>query len=160
MDTKTMDRLIPEHIAAEMAGDASGAVASYTDDIEHDVVGWPLGPNRGRVAARDFYTHLVQDILTEKMDPVRTYYGDDFCVVEHQWSGTVPGSFLGLPGEGRHITFRMLHIWEFRDNRISRENVWVDSGRIIEQLTAPKDARRGTIGNGLDAQRAQPGTLQ
>lgn len=71
------------------------------------------------------------------MTPTHSYYGDDFCVVEHDWTGTVPGTFLGIPGYGRRITFRMLHVWEFRNGRISRENVWLDGGGIVEQLTAP-----------------------
>ncbi|MFN3744571.1 MAG: ester cyclase [Hyphomicrobiaceae bacterium] len=60
----------------------------------------------------------------------------DFCVQEHQWSGTVPGSLLGVPGRGKHISFRLLHIWAFRDGKISRDNVWLDSVSIVAQLTA------------------------
>jgi hypothetical protein len=30
----------------------------------------------------------------------------------------------------------MLHVWEFRDGRISRENVWLNGGAIVAQLTA------------------------
>jgi hypothetical protein len=30
----------------------------------------------------------------------------------------------------------MVHIWEFRDGLISRENAWLDGGSIIAQLTA------------------------
>jgi len=52
----------------------------------------------------------------------------------------VPGEFLGIPGHGRRITFRLLHVWEFRDERISRENVWLDGGAITAQLTAPDAA--------------------
>ena len=43
MDRQEMDRLIEEHIAAERAGDTAGAVAVYTDDVVHDVVGAPHG---------------------------------------------------------------------------------------------------------------------
>jgi hypothetical protein len=74
------------------------------------------------------------------MIPVRTYHGDDFCVVEHEWIGTVPGAFLGVPGGGRRISFRLLHVWEFRDGLMSRENVWLDGGSIVQQLTAPEPA--------------------
>jgi predicted ester cyclase len=49
----------------------------------------------------------------------------------------VPGVFLDTAGNGRRITFRMLHVWEFRGGRISRENVWLDGGSIVAQLTAP-----------------------
>lgn len=135
MTAKDMDRLIEAHITAEMAGDSAGAVSVYTEDVEHDVVGAPYGPLRGRAAARGFYDHLIEDIKTETMTATRRYYGDDFCVQEHQWTGTVPGSFLGVAGRGKRISFRLLHIWEFRDGRISRENVWLDGGSIVAQLT-------------------------
>ncbi len=139
METATMDRLIEEHIAAEMAGDPVRAVAMYTNDVEHDVVGWPLGPGHGKAEAQGFYTELIEAIHSEQMDPVRRYYGADFCVMEHEWSGTVPGAFLGVAGNGRRIRFRLLHVWEFRDGRISRENVWLDSGAILAQLSGAVD---------------------
>ncbi|TGA85741.1 ketosteroid isomerase [Streptomyces palmae] len=129
-----MDALIRAHVAAEMNGDPAGCVAVYTDDVEHDVVGFPLGPQHGRQAALAVYERLTQDIRTEEMDPRRTYYGDDSCVMEHQWTGTVPGDFLGIPGNGRRISFRMLHVFEFRDGLISRENVWIDGAAVTAQL--------------------------
>src|SRR6188508_1037378 len=115
MQPQEMDRLIEEHIKAEMAGDPSACVAMYSDDVVHDVVGWPTGPNSGKNAAKGFYEHLTKDITTESMEPVHNWYGPDFAVLEHEWKGMVPGSFLGVPGNGKHITFRLLHIWEFRD---------------------------------------------
>lgn len=136
MTAAEMDRLIEAHIAAEKAGDPAGSVATHTDDVEHDVVGTPHGPLHGKEAAQAFYDQLVRDIRTEEMVPVRSYYGEDFCVVEHEWTGTVPGAFLGIPGNGRRISFRLLHIFEFRDGLISRENAWLDGGSIVAQLTA------------------------
>jgi steroid delta-isomerase-like uncharacterized protein len=107
----------------------------YTDDVVHDVVGWPQGPMKGKEAAKTFYRHLIKQVNSEAMQPVHTYYGPDFAVIEHLWSGTVPGSFMGIPGHGKRISFRLLHVWEFRDGRISRENVWLDGGSIMAQLT-------------------------
>lgn len=136
MDKATMNRLVEEHIAAEIRGDSSGSVAMFAEDIVHDVVGFPAGPARGKTEAKEFYNQLIRNIKTERMIPVRSYYGDDFCVIEHQWEGTVPGNFLGVPGNGRRISFRMLHVWEFRESKICRENVWLDGGSIVAQLTA------------------------
>jgi steroid delta-isomerase-like uncharacterized protein len=133
---KDMDRLIQEHLTAEMSGDAVGAVAVYTDDVEHDVVGWPAGPAHGREAAHRFYEELIANFGTEDMKPVKRLYGPDFCVVEHDTTGTVHGVFMGVPGYGKQITFRLLHVFEFRDGRISRENVWLDGGTAVAQLTA------------------------
>ena len=44
-------------------------------------------------------------------------------------------SWLGLPGHGRRISFRILHVFEFRDGLISRENVWLDTAAIVGQLS-------------------------
>ena len=137
MHPTEMNRLIDQHLAAEAARDPAGSVAMYTDDVEHDVVGSPTGPLHGPAEARGFYEQLGENVRTETMVPTREYYGDDFCVVEHEWTGTVPGLFLGIPGNGRRITFRMLHVWEFADGRISRENLWLDGGSAAAQLSAP-----------------------
>lgn len=130
-----MNRLIEIHLAAEKAADPAGAVSVYTDDIEHDVVGFPDGPVHGKDGAQHFYDYLTRQIHTEEMQPIHSYYGEDFCVVEHMWTGTVLGSFFGIPGHGRRISHRLLHIWEFREGRISRENVWIDGGSVMAQLS-------------------------
>jgi steroid delta-isomerase-like uncharacterized protein len=137
MQQSKMDELIERHLAAERAGDSARSVAVYVDDIEHDVVGNPTGPVHGKEAAQGFYDYLGENFQTETMEVTHSYYGDDFCVVEHDTTGTVPGEFLGVPGNGRRVTFRMLHVWEFRDGLISRENVWLDGATVIAQLTTP-----------------------
>ena len=137
MTPQEMDALIEAHVAAEKSGDISAAVAMYTDDIEHDVVGAPGGTLHGPEAAAHRYKGLLRDMHTDELVRTRTYYGDDFCVVEHQSTGRVVGQFFGFRGEGRQVRFRLLHIFEFRGGRISRENVWVDSGTVIRALTEP-----------------------
>jgi steroid delta-isomerase-like uncharacterized protein len=132
-----MNELIERHLAAERAGDPVGSVAVYTEDVEHDVVGFPTGPVQGKEAAQNFYEYLSGNVKTESMDVAHEYYGDDLCVIEHDTTGTVPGEFLGVPGNGRRITFRLLHVWEFKDGLISRENVWLDGGSVMAQLMAP-----------------------
>ncbi len=145
MQPAEMNQLIEQHITAETAGDVDAAIAMYTDDVIHDVVGAPHGPLTGPAAAKGFYEMLTTNIQTEEMTVNFARYGDDFCVIEHQWRGAVPGEFLGIPGNGRHITFRMLHVWEFKDGRISRENVWLDGGAISAQLTSPEPALAGSL---------------
>ena len=137
MGPTEMRALIEEHLRAEAAGDTASAVAVYTDDVEHDVVGWPTGPVRGPDAAKAFYDQLVQILGDQELETTRELFGEDFCVVEHDCAATVNGDFMGLPGNGRRVTFRMLHVWEFADGRMRRENVWLDGGSIAAQLSAP-----------------------
>ena len=131
-----MRDMIERHLAAEAAGDVAGAVAVYTPDVVHDVVGAPTGPLHGPEQAGAFYEMLTTNLNTIDVQVNHEYFGDDVCVVEHQWTGTVLGEFLGIPGLGRQVSFRMLHVFEFRAGLISRENVWLDGGSIAAQLTA------------------------
>jgi predicted ester cyclase len=56
-------------------------------------------------------------------------------VLEQTMTGTVIGEMLGVPGNGRRVTFGILHVFGFRQGLISREQVWIDSGSIVAQLT-------------------------
>jgi steroid delta-isomerase-like uncharacterized protein len=136
MTPAEMNELVEQHLAAEIAGDTDGAVAMYTDDVIHDVVGSPTGALSGPDAAKGFYEFLTANVKTERMDVNHAWYGKDFCVLEHECTGTVPGEFIGIPGNGKRVSFRILHVWEFKDGRMSRENVWLDGATIAAQLTA------------------------
>jgi steroid delta-isomerase-like uncharacterized protein len=135
MDREHMASLVDRHLKAEGAGDVEGAVAVYTDDIEHDVVGWPTGVLHGKEAARRFYQELTANFRTEHERPTRTFFTPEAMIIDQEMTGTVTGSMLGLPGNGRRITFRILHVFEFRDGLISRENVWLDGAAIQQQLS-------------------------
>ena len=52
------------------------------------------------------------------------------------WTARVVGEFMGIPGHGRVISIRVLHIFEFRDGLISRANVWLDGAAAVAQLAA------------------------
>ena len=134
MDQELMRSLVERHLKAEGAGDVDGAVAVHTDDVEHDVVGWPEGVLHGKEAARQFYAELTSNFRTEEERPTHRYLTEDAMILDQEMTGTVTGTLLGMPGDGRRITFRVLHVFEFRDGLISRENVWLDGAAIQQQL--------------------------
>jgi steroid delta-isomerase-like uncharacterized protein len=137
MDQQEMITLVERHLKAEGAGDVEGAVAVYTEDVVHDAVGFPGSPRTGKEAARQFYQFLTANFRTEGEEPVNRFFDGDTMVLEQKMTGSVIGEFLGLPGQGRRVTFGILHVFGFRDGLISREQVWIDSGAIVAQLTAP-----------------------
>ncbi len=130
-----MQALVSQHLRAEGRGDVDGAIAVYTDDVEHDVVGYPGSPHRGKDGARKFYDELTTNFRTEGEEVLHRFVTDDAMILEQLMTGTVIGSMLGLPGHGRRINFRILHVFEFRDGLVSRENIWLDSAAIIAQLS-------------------------
>lgn len=130
-----MDRKVDEHFGFEARDDIEGVLATLTPTVEHDIVGWPSGPTQGRNNARPFYQNLFADLADGRVECLRRYYGDDFLVDESHWQGTAVGSPFGLVGNGRPLSFRLLHIFEFSDSGdIQRENVWIDLASIIQQL--------------------------
>ena len=137
MDVTEMRAVVERHLKAEGSGDVEGAVAVYTEDVVHDAVGFPGSPRQGKEAARDFYRFLTANFRTEDEQPLHQFATSDALVLEQLMTGTVIGEMLGIPGNGRKVSFRILHVFEFRDGLVSREQVWIDSAAIVEQLTAP-----------------------
>jgi ketosteroid isomerase-like protein len=129
-----MDRIINEHFGYEAQDDIDGVVNTLTDDVEHDIVGSPGSQVKGKEAARKYYASLFPTLKGESVQPLRRYYGDDFMIDETLWTGHVDGRALGAPGGEGHASFRILHILEFRDGKISRENVWMDLATVLKQL--------------------------
>jgi hypothetical protein len=133
-----MDRKMDEHFAFEAQDNVEGVLATLTDNAEHDIVGWPTGPTRGRDGARPFYETLFADLAEGRIECLRRLYGDDFMVDESLWRGRAVGMPFGLQGRDRPLAFRLLHVVQFADGGdIARENVWIDLASIQQQL--PQD---------------------
>ena len=133
-----MDRRMDEHFDFEARDDVLGVLGTLAPDVEHDIVGAPGGPTRGRDSARPFYEALFADLADGKVETLRRLYGENFMVDESLWRGRAPGRPFGLEGRDRPLEFRLLHVVEFAgDGAISRENVWLDLASIIQQL--PQD---------------------
>ena len=130
-----MDAKLDEHFGFEAADDVDSVLATLTDGVEHDVVGWPTGPVQGRDAVRPFYETLFADLSDGKVESRRRLYGADFMVDDSLWRGRATGRPFGLEGGGRPLEFRLLHVLEFSDSgEIARENVWLDLASIQQQL--------------------------
>lgn len=130
-----MDRKLDQHFDFEMRDDVAGVLATLTDDVEHDIVGWPSGPTFGRDNARNFYDNLFVDLADGQVRSLRRLYGENFMVDDSIWKGVAVGRPFGLEGRGRPLEFRLLHVIEFdQTGDISRENVWIDLGAIQQQL--------------------------
>jgi hypothetical protein len=131
-----MDKKMDEHFAFEGRDDIEGVLATLTEDVEHDIVGWPFGPASSREGARKFYETLFLDLSDGKVEHVKRLYGHNFMVDESIWSGRAPGKPFGIEGRNRPLQFRLLHVIEFADNGdIKRENVWIDLAAIQQQLS-------------------------
>ena len=132
------DALIDRHFRFEAEDDVDGVLSTLVDDLTHDLVGWPAGASRNKQAARAFYDRMFSDLAGEKVTTVKRLYGENFVVDESIWHGRAVGNPMGIPGHGRPLSFRILHIFEVTpDGKIKRENVWLDQAAIVRQLSEP-----------------------
>ena len=131
---EVLDALIDDHYAAEIDGDLPRLLATFADDVEHDVVGSP-GISTGKDEVEAFYRGLLADLRLEEIRSVRRYHGDGFVVDESAVTAKAIGSPFGLPGGGRTVHFRLLHVFEIRGGEITRENAWIDTASVFAQLT-------------------------
>jgi uncharacterized protein len=86
-EPQQMDQKMDEHFAFEGRDDIDGVLATLTEDVEHDIVGWPFGPSHGREGARKFYETLFVDLSDSSVRCVKRLYGHNFMVDESVWSG-------------------------------------------------------------------------
>ena len=132
-----VDQLVDTHFMFEASDDVDGVLASLAPGAEHHVVPSPFGIVREPNRIREFYTTMFSDIKGESVTPVRRLYGDGFAVDEAIWNGRIQdGRLFGCPGRSGSVSFRLLHVFEFDGDKISRENVWCDVSAIQQQLGA------------------------
>ncbi len=137
-----VDTLIDTHFQYEATDDVDGVVSSLAEGAEHHVVPSPAGITTDRATIRSFYAGMFKDLHGSGVTPVRRLYGDDFAVDEAIWHGHIhDGRMFGCAGRSGRVSFRLLHVFEFDGEKISRENVWCDVAAVQAQLGVGEFAR-------------------
>ncbi len=123
MTPEEMDKVLGEHFAAEAGHDIDAILGTLTEDAVHDAVGFPVEVLREHSEIADRYRYLFGAMLEEKIEPVSRLHGENFLVDECRVTMTAGEGFPGAE-PGQRVSFRLLHVCEFRDGKMSRENVW------------------------------------
>ncbi len=129
-----MNALANAHFRGEQDGDVAAIVEGFAEDAEHDVAGRPGGTLHGSEQIAAFYRSLLADLKIDRFEPVRRWYGDDHLVDESILHATAIGQPFGLDGRGRHVRTRILHVFEFGAEQITRESAWLDLASMAQQL--------------------------
>jgi hypothetical protein len=129
-----MDALADGHFRGEEAGDVDAVVAGFIPQAEHDVAGRPGGPLYGQDAIGAFYRGLLAELRIDRFEPVRRWYGDSHLVDESVLHARAIGRPFGMEGRGRPVSVRMLHVFDYAEDRIARESAWLDVASLSQQL--------------------------
>ena len=137
MTREQMDDLVAEHFRFEATDDVEGVLGTLADGAVHEVLPSPVGAIDDRDRQRAYYEMLFDCLTGESVEPLRRYYGDDFLVDESLWHGRIEdGRPFLCDGKSGDVSFRLLHVFEMQDGKITREQVWCDLAAIQRQLGA------------------------
>jgi hypothetical protein len=126
MTKEDMDRVIMQHLEFEAKDDVEGVLSTLTEDVVHDVVGLPWGTLQGLEGARKNYEFFFPNMTLTGFRDVARLYGENHCVFDLECDAIISGEVANRPEKQGTSTFRVLHVFEFTDGKISRENVWAD----------------------------------
>jgi pimeloyl-ACP methyl ester carboxylesterase/predicted ester cyclase len=129
-----MDRVIEAHFDAERRGDIEAILKTVSDRISHETFGSGLTKLQGKDAVRAFYELLSRELSMDGYTSVRRLYGPSHAWEEGVVCATAKGEPFGLAGHGRKISYRLIHLFEFRDGLIEREFGIPDVASIRAQL--------------------------
>lgn len=132
-----MDRVVDDHFRFEATDDIDGVLDSFAEGgLTHEIIPSPVGILHERSEIADYYRMLFGSSKGEKVTNVRRLYGEDFLVDETLWEGQqMDGKPFLLAGKGGPMSVRILHIFTFRDGKISSEQAWLDLAAIQRQLS-------------------------
>jgi ketosteroid isomerase-like protein len=130
-----MDQVISDHLGFEAKDDVEGVLSTLSDDVVHDLVGMPWGPQNGHEGARKNYEFFFPNMKVEDIREVKRLYGDDFLVFDCEVDALLSGAVAQREEAQGRATFRVLHVFEFTDGKISRENVWADFVTMAQSFT-------------------------
>ena len=129
-----MDLVIEAHFDAERRGDTEAILKTVSDRIRHETFGSGLSPLQGKDAVWAFYELLSRELSVDGYTTVRRLYGPSHAWEEGIVYATAEGEPFGLAGHSRKISYRLIHLFEFRDGLIERELGIPDVAGIRAQL--------------------------
>jgi ketosteroid isomerase-like protein len=135
MTREQMDELVNQHFMFEATDDVEGVLATLAEQAEHEVIPSPMGALTDHDQMRSYYQMLFGDLKGESVTPLRRLYGEDFLIDETLWHGRIKdGRPFLCDGKNGKVSFRLLHLFQLREGKISHEQVWCDLAAIQQQL--------------------------
>jgi ketosteroid isomerase-like protein len=143
MTREAMDRVLNDHFRLAAEDDFEGLLNTFTADAELETITSPMGPVNTPKGRREWYKVIFRCLAKSRKSSnsreLRRSYGEDFIIYETAWTGHVSD---GLPflceGASGEVSTRFMHIFDFRDGKISREQVWIDLAPIQKALSSSR----------------------
>ena len=119
-------RTVDAHFHSEGAEDVERALALYTDDILWESYGDPrLGTHRGKEAVAERYRSLWACMRETEFQNLSRFGVGDKVVDESILTCRIAKDGLVPVPLGQRVRFHLLHVFDVRNGKISRELVYL-----------------------------------
>jgi steroid delta-isomerase-like uncharacterized protein len=130
------EAVVREHIAAENRHEPDAVVATFSPaKAAYDI---PAMGEAGRPpnaeAVRQMWVAVLRAFPDFHIEHAPLLHGDDHVFVEIVMSGTQAEDFAGIPANGGAFETRVACLYEFEDDELVRERVYMDFADITRQL--------------------------
>jgi carboxymethylenebutenolidase len=137
---QAMSDAFDQHMAAELAGDIEGTMATMGSEPHVNHVPTLMG-GVGREGTRQFYVnHLVGKFFppdVETFDVSRTIGNDqivDELVVRFTHTTEIDWMLPGVPPTGRRVEVAAVVIVGFSDGKVAHEHIYWDQASVLVQI--------------------------
>jgi steroid delta-isomerase-like uncharacterized protein len=124
------EAIVQRHAEAENQGDIEATIATF----EHPRYEFNGVPADGAAAVRDLLQSLMRALpdLHASIDTLR--HTDDAVIVEARITGTHEGEWQGIAPTGRRVELPGAAIFEFDEDRLVCEKVFMDTAVVLTQV--------------------------
>jgi steroid delta-isomerase-like uncharacterized protein len=124
------EAIVREHVAAENRHDVEATIATFHRP-RYEVNG---EPSDGEAAVRELLQGLMDGFPDVHWDFRNLHHAEQAVIAEAWMTGTHNGPFAGIPATGRPVELPMALIFEFEEDRLLCEKVYMDLATILNQV--------------------------
>ena len=136
------EAVVRRHWDAENHHDPAGVVASFSAArASYDIPAFgSTGQRPDAASVRELWEDMLAAFPDFHIEPGPMLHGDNHIFVEVRVTGTHRGEFAGIPPSGRSIDLpRVANLFEFADDELVCERVYIDLAEMMRQLTGPDE---------------------
>ena len=124
------EAIVNQHAEAENRHDVEATIATFHRP-RYEVNG---APSDGEEAVRELLQGFMRGLPDLHIDMAKMRHADDGVIIEGLITGTHDGEWAGIPPTGRRVEVPVAGIFEFDEDRLLCETVYMDMATVLTQI--------------------------
>jgi steroid delta-isomerase-like uncharacterized protein len=124
------EAIVNQHAEAENRHDVEATIATFHRP-RYEVNG---DPSDGEEAVRELLQGFMRGLPDLHIDMAKMRHADDALIMEGLITGTHDGEWAGIPPTGRRVEVPVAAIFEFDEDRLLCETVYMDMATVLTQI--------------------------